>query len=89
MAPVNKKEEQKFGFPLGVQNYKLLLVGFVIIVIGFSLMAHSPSDDMTKFDDSIYSFRCITLAPIVVLIGFLFEIYAIMKRTPKGDEDKK
>lgn len=70
-----------FDFALGKLNYILLSVGFAIIVLGFILMAGGGSDDPNVFNEEIYSFRRITLAPIVVLIGFLFEIYAIMKRT--------
>jgi len=71
-------EEQKFA--LGKENYKLLLIGFAIIVIGFMLMVGGKSEDPSVFNPEIFSFRRITLAPVVVLFGFLFEIYAIMKK---------
>jgi membrane-bound ClpP family serine protease len=58
----------------------LLLIGFAIIVIGFILMVGGKSEDPTVFNPEIFSFRRITLAPVVVLFGFLFEIYAIMKK---------
>lgn len=61
-------------------NYKLLALGLLIIVIGFILMAGGGSDDPNVFNEDVYSFRRITLAPIVVLVGFAFEIYAIMKK---------
>lgn len=70
---------------IGIENYKLMLVGFVIIVIGFILMAGGGSDDPNVFNYDMFSFRRITLAPIVVLFGFVFEIYAIMKRTKKRE----
>lgn len=72
------KDEGKFA--LGKQNYKLLLIGFAIIVIGFLLMIGGGSKDPNVFSNEIFSFRRITLAPIVVLFGFVFEIYAIMKK---------
>ena len=71
---------QKEGFALGLANYKLLAIGLAIIILGFVLMAGGGSEDPNVFDDSIYDFRHITLAPIVVLIGFGFEVYAIMKK---------
>lgn len=71
-------DEQQFA--LGRKNYKLLLIGFVIIVIGFTLMVGGKSEDPAVFNPEIFSFRRITLAPVVVLFGFLFEIYAIMKK---------
>lgn len=77
--------DKKFDFALSKENYKLIVIGFVIIVIGFLLMMGGGSDDPNVFDESIFSFRRITLAPMVVLFGFAFEIYAIMKK-PKGDK---
>ncbi len=87
MAKNLKKENtSNFDFALGKQNYVLLSIGFAIIVLGFILMAGGGSEDPNVFNDDIYSFRRITVAPIIVLIGFLFEIYAIMKRT---NDDKQ
>jgi membrane-bound ClpP family serine protease len=70
-------------FPLGRENYKLLIIGLAIILLGFILMIGGGSDDPNVFNEEIFSFRRITLAPIIVLFGFLFEIYAIMKK-PKA-----
>ncbi len=77
----NEPQNKKPDFALGKQNYLLLAIGFAIIVIGFILMSGGGSTDPQVFDEDIYSFRRITLAPIVVLAGFVFEIYAIMKKT--------
>ncbi len=74
-----KKEKREFA--LGKENYKLMAIGFVVIIIGFILMAGGGSDDPDVFrEDALFSFRRITLAPIVVLGGFAFQIYAIMKK---------
>lgn len=78
----NEKEKQ---FALGFGNYKLILIGFGIIVLGFILMLGGGSDDPNVFNQDMFSFRRITLAPIVILGGFVFEVYAIMKR-PKNQE---
>jgi hypothetical protein len=80
------KNKEKLNFALGRENYKLLVIGFAIIVIGFLLMLGGKSVSPDKFSNNIFSFRRITLAPIVVLAGFVFEIWAIMKK-PK-DTDK-
>jgi fumarate reductase subunit D len=80
-----KDEREKLNFALGRENYKLLAIGFVIIVIGFLLMLGGKSEDPNEFSNDIFSFRRITLAPIVVLAGFVFEIWAIMKK-PKDVE---
>ena len=70
-------------FALGKENYKLMVIGLVVIVIGFLLMMGGKSDDPNVFNPEVFSFRRITLAPLVALAGFLFEIYAIMKK-PKS-----
>lgn len=82
-----KETETKKDFALGKQNYKLLAIGFAIIVFGFILMAGGRSDDPKVFSTDIFSFRRITLAPLIVLAGFVFEIYAIMKK-PKEESNQ-
>lgn len=74
------EQEQKPDFPLQKENYILLIIGFVIIIIGFLLMIGGKSKDPNEFNPDIFSFRRITLAPIIVLAGFIFEIWAIMKK---------
>lgn len=75
-----KEDDKKPGFALGRENYKLMAIGFAIIIVGFILMAGGRSDDPKVFSEEIFSFRRITVAPLIVLAGFVFEIYAIMKR---------
>ncbi len=63
------------------QNYLWMLAGLVVIVLGFLLMAGGGSDDPNVFKaEEIYSFRRITLAPILVLAGFAIEIAAIFRK---------
>lgn len=80
-----RKKIQKLNdnpkFPLGPENYKLMAIGFGIIVIGFILLAGGGSDDPEVFNPAIFNFRRVTLAPMVLLFGFGFQIYAIMKRS--------
>lgn len=78
---MEKKKEQKEGFALSRENYILLIIGFAIIIFGFILMIGGKSTDPNVFnEDEIFSFRRITLAPMMVLAGFIFEIWAIMKK---------
>lgn len=72
-------------FPLGPENYRLMAIGFIIIIIGFLLMVGGKSDDPEVFNPEMFNFRRITLAPMVLLFGFVFQIYAIMKRS-KSDK---
>ncbi|MCW3806496.1 DUF3098 domain-containing protein [Plebeiibacterium marinum] len=76
----SNKQEKKFEFALSKHNYMLMAVGFAIIILGFVLMIGGRSEDPNVFSEEIYGFQRITLAPMVVLLGFIFEIYAIMKK---------
>ncbi len=65
-------------------NYLWMIGGVVLIILGFILMSGGKSPDPNEFlYEEIYSFRRITLAPLLILIGFGVEAYAIMKK-PKG-----
>lgn len=66
--------------PLTMRNYLLLLVGIVLIILGFVLMSGGTVSTPEEFSYDIFSWRRITLAPILVVAGFVFEIYAILKR---------
>ena len=68
------------AFAFGKENYRLLLIGLVVILVGFLLMIGGGSDDPNVFSEDIFSFRRMTLAPILVLAGYAIEIYAIMKK---------
>ena len=74
----NKNRNKRFLF--GSKNYKLLLISIVILLIGFFLMSGGGSNDPTKFNSEIYNFRRIRLAPTLVIIGFLFSIFSILKK---------
>lgn len=73
-------ENRKPGFAFGKENYRLMLIGIALIVIGFVLMIGGGSDDPNVFNPEIFNFRRITLAPVVSLIGFVVVIWAIMKK---------
>ena len=76
----NNNEQSPFLFDK--QNYIIMIIGLFMIAIGFILMAGGKSDDPNIFNpDEVYSFRRITLAPIVVILGFIIEIYAIFHKS--------
>ena len=63
-------------------NYTWMLAGAVIIAIGMFLMAGGKSEDPNVFNkDEVYSTTRITIAPILILLGLVVEIYAIFKKT--------
>ena len=84
------KKKQTTPNPLfGKENFIWMLVGLIIMAIGFFIMAGGKSPDPTKFNDNeIYSFTRITLAPFLIIAGFVVEIFAIMKK-PKENKEVK
>lgn len=77
----NSENKQEFLFEK--VNYKILLIGIAIIALGFILMSGGGSEDPTVFNEDVFSFRRIRLAPTTVLIGFGVTIYAILKNPKK------
>ena len=92
-APVATKKPLKADAPqrelyflFDKENYMWMIGGLALIFIGFLLMSGGKSANPHEFHyDEIYSFRRITLAPIVILLGFAAEAYAIMKK-PKDTQ---
>lgn len=70
-------DKQKFAFDK--VNFILLAIGMVIIIIGFLLMT-GPASSETAFEPDIFSVRRIKVAPVVCLFGFIFMIYAVMRK---------
>jgi hypothetical protein len=79
MANIKDNENDK-GFVFNRENYKLLLIGLALLVVGFVLMAGGGSDDPNVFNYSLFNFQRLTIAPILIIAGFVVEFFAIMKR---------
>lgn len=67
----------KKDFALGKTNFIIMGIGIIVVFIGFILMSGSSSTE-NFFNSDIFSFRRITLAPIITFIGFISIIFAIM-----------
>ena len=77
---------EKGRMPFTMKNYVMMLAGLLVIVLGFVLMSGGGEHTATEFDESIFSFRRITLAPVVVIAGFVVVGVAIMKRFNQDKE---
>lgn len=75
-----KGQNGSIEMPFGRENFILMGIGFAIIIIGYILMSG---------DTNIYSFRKITLAPLIVMFGYAFEVYAILKTPAKRKADQQ
>lgn len=71
-------EDEKFA--LKRSNYKFMLIGIGVVIIGFLLMLGGGSEDPNEFSEAIFSTRRITIAPIVSLIGYGIIFYAILRK---------
>ncbi|HAH59598.1 MAG: DUF3098 domain-containing protein [Lentimicrobium sp.] len=67
-------------FAFGRENYRLMFIGLGVIALGFILMVGGGSDDPNVFNDAMFNFRRLTLAPLLILAGYVIEIIAIMKK---------
>jgi len=79
-----KNNEQKQEFLFGKINYTILLIGIGVIALGFILMSGGGSEDPNVFNEDVFNFRRIRLAPTTVLIGFGITVYAILKNPKKA-----
>lgn len=78
MGEQKRKEASKSEFIFGKKNYKFMLIGLAVILLGFILMAGGGSDDPNVWNPDVFSWRRIRLAPTLVLIGFGIQVYAIL-----------
>ena len=75
---INKPE-----FLFGKKNYLFMIIGIIVIALGFIFMAGGGSDNPEDFNKEIYNWQRIRLAPTLVIIGLGIEIYAILLNPKK------
>ncbi len=78
----NKNTDSLFAFHK--ENYKYLFLGLIFLALGFILMIGGKSEDPNVFNEAIFSTRRLTIAPILLIIGFSIEFWAIMKKPKKN-----
>ena len=75
---MENKKTPKNTFLFGKKNYVIMIIGLVFITLGFVLMSGGGSDNPAVFNEEIYNWQRIRLAPTLVIIGLGIEIYAIL-----------
>ncbi len=81
---MSQKNKHIGGFPFHRQNYVLIIAGIALVVLGFILMMGGASPDPDHFDaKEIFSHRRITLAPFLIIVGYVVVLLAILKKPKK------
>ena len=68
-------------FAFGKENFVLIAIAIVFIIIGFALMSGGGAADNTSFNPDIFSPRRIVVAPIVTVFGFALVVVGILKKS--------
>lgn len=80
---MQKGNTQKNEFLFGKKNYIIMLIGIAFITVGFIFMSGGGSDNPAVFNEEIYDWERIRLAPTLVITGLIIEIYAIFAKQKK------
>lgn len=80
------KKEKDVQLTFNKKNYILMVAGLIFMGLGYVLMIGGGSTDPNVFSEEIFSFRRITLAPILILLGIVVEIFAILINFDKKEE---
>lgn len=82
-----KENTEDGAFAIPRKNVLYIIAGFAVMVLGYVLMSGGGSDDPNVFNYDMFSFRRIVLAPVVILVGMVVEIWAIMHigKSNKGE----
>ncbi len=76
------------NFSLSPKNVRFVLIGLIVMVAGYILMAGGGSSDPDVFNPEIFNFRRLVISPLLVIIGIVIVIVAIMRK-PREDKDDK
>ena len=71
-------------FNFGKRNYRLMIIGIILIITGYILMSGGKSEDPEVFSDAIFNFRRLTLSTLFLIAGFTVEVFAILHK-PKDE----
>lgn len=85
-----EKNDGKTKMTLSKENYKFIILGCIIVVLGFVLMSGGGTDNPNEFNEGeLFSFRRITLAPFFVILGYMVVLYGVMKRPKVSNESSQ
>lgn len=80
-----KSSKPEFQFAFAKENYIWMIIGVVVLIIGYILLIGGGSKDPNEFNYALFNTRRMVIAPIFILLGLVIEVYAIMKKHKKQD----
>lgn len=92
---MKKNSENKSDLLFGKKNYIFMFIGVAVIALGFLLMTGPDANtvngvyDPNSWNQDIFSFRRVRLAPTLIILGFIIEGYAIMTHPNPSKTNKK
>jgi len=77
--------EENTNMPITPKGLRMLLIGLIVMVSGYILMSGGGSDNPEVFNYSMFDFRRMVAAPVVIILGIVIEVVAIMRVFKKED----
>lgn len=77
--------EDNTNMPITPKGLRMLLIGLIVMVSGYILMSGGGSSDPEVFNYSMFDFRRMVAAPVVIILGIVIEVIAIMRVFRKED----
>lgn len=77
--------EENTNMPITPKGLRMLLIGLIVMVSGYILMSGGGSNDPEVFNYSMFDFRRMVAAPVVIILGIVIEVVAIMRVFKKED----
>lgn len=83
-----KEKKPQFQFAFSRDNYMWMIIGVIVLALGYILLIGGGSKDPDVFNDSLFNARRLVISPILIVAGLVIEVYAIMKKSKKeGDSE--
>lgn len=84
-----KESKPKMHFAFDRKNYMFLLIGVVLLIIGYITLSGGGSKDPNVFSEALFSTRRMVVAPIILFLGYCIIAYGIMIRPKTGEQNEE
>lgn len=84
-----KESKPEFQFAFSKENYRLMIIGVALIIIGYFLLVGGGSNNPDEFNMALFNARRLFFAPIFIVGGLVVEVFAIMKKPSRQNNDNE